>query len=358
MLPIDFSEDQCKRHYKIDYSARAAQARALRKSNQFYPNPVRAAGTDTFKVGAMFIDCQGTFCYPDGELYVGGRDGLGAIADSKRIASWVMQNLPHITKISCTLDTHTAFQVFHESFFVCGRAHDNYNVGDHPLPMTSISADNVLDGTWQINPEVPWSLIGRGNAMMAMQKLLEHYVQELQRQGKYSLMIWPYHAMIGSANHALVTAIEEAAFFHAMARGSQTQFEIKGGNPFTENYSVLRPEVLTRQDGSALAQKNTAFIETLLSYDALFIAGQAKSHCVAWTIEDLLTEIKAKSPDLAKKVWLLEDCTSSVAVPDGKGGFFVDFTQQADDAFAKFKAAGMNTVKSTTPISDFLPVGK
>ncbi|MGK7884570.1 MAG: isochorismatase, partial [Crocosphaera sp.] len=75
------------------------------------------------------------------------------------------------------------------------------------------------------------------------------------------------------------------------------------------------------------------------------IAGQAKSHCVAWTIEDLLTEIKQKDPNLAKKVYLLEDCTSPVVIPD-----VIDFSAQADAAFQRFSDAGMQRVSSTDDI--------
>lgn len=48
------------------------------------------------------------------------------------------------------------------------------------------------------------------------------------------------------------------------------------------------------------------------------------------------------APKLAKKVYLLEDCTSPVVVPN-----VVDFTDQADAAFQRFANAGMHLVKST-----------
>jgi len=56
----------------------------------------------------------------------------------------------------------------------------------------------------------------------------------------------------------------------------------------------------------------------------------------------LLTEILARDANLAKKVYLLEDCTSPVVVPG-----VVDFTEAANEAFQRFAAAGMNVVKST-----------
>jgi nicotinamidase-related amidase len=89
-------------------------------------------------------------------------------------------------------------------------------------------------------------------------------------------------------------------------------------------------------------------IQHLFEFDAVIIAGQAKSHCVAWTIADLLTEIQEKDPSLAKKVYLLEDCTSPVVVPG-----IVDYAQPADEAFKRFAAAGMHLVKSTQPLDSW-----
>jgi len=300
---------------------------------------------------------DGTQVTLNGQDMLGGADGRGAIRDSQRVAQWILRNLPWITKINCTMDTHTMFQVFHESFFQCGEPFEcpvtkhQYAEGDHPLPMTFIEADDVLGGRWEVNPEVAWAITGKAASFSSVQRQVDHYVKELKRQGKYTLTIWPYHAVLGGMNHALVSAIEEVVHFHGAARGSQPNFEIKGGNPLTENYSVLRPEVLTMADGKALATKNVRFIESLLGLDALFIAGQAKSHCVAWSIDDLLSEIQAKDPDLAKKVWLLSDCSTPVVVPG-----VVDFTQHAEDAFERFKGAGMNVVDSTVALPDILPV--
>jgi nicotinamidase-related amidase len=90
-----------------------------------------------------------------------------------------------------------------------------------------------------------------------------------------------------------------------------------------------------------LGKHNDSFIKELEQVDALIIAGQAKSHCVAWTISDLLDDIRVTDPVLVKKVYLLEDCTSPVVVPGA------DFTDQADDAFDAFAQAGMNVIKST-----------
>jgi nicotinamidase-related amidase len=154
--------------------------------------------------------------------------------------------------------------------------------------------------------------------------------------------------MLGGIGHALVSAVEEAIFFHSIARYSLPDFQVKGSNPLTENYSVLSPEVLEDADGNQIAEKNTRFIGALLEFDAIVIAGQAKSHCVAWTIDDLLSEMEASDKRLVKKVYLLEDCTSPVVIPG-----VVDYTDQANEAFQRFSDAGMHVVSSTDSLENW-----
>ena len=201
--------------------------------------------------------------------------------------------------------------------------------------------DDVENGVWRFNADAAQAL---GLEAEAGRRHLLHYVRRLAEGGKYALTIWPYHALIGGIGHALVSAVEEAIFFHTIGRRSQADFQPKGRSPLTEHYSVLGPEVRRGPDGEVLGEKNSALLEKLFSFDAVVIAGQAKSHCVAWTIDDLLTLRR----DLAEKVYLLEDCTSPVVVPG-----VVDYTDDADAAFARFAEAGMHVVRSTDPIESW-----
>ena len=156
--------------------------------------------------------------------------------------------------------------------------------------------------------------------------------------------------MLGEPGHSLVGVIDEARLFHSFARGAANYPQIKGGNPLTEHYSIFKPEVMTTFEGGPIpgSQKNVVLIQSLMTSNIVIITGQAKSHCLAWSIDDLLTEIKANDPDLAKKVYLLEDCASPVVIPG-----IIDFTDQADSAFQRFADEGMNVVKSTDPIESW-----
>jgi len=93
--------------------------------------------------------------------------------------------------------------------------------------------------------------------------------------------------------------------------------------------------------GEQLGARNPKFIQHLQEADRLYVAGQAKSHCVAWTVQDLLDDIQETDPDLAKKIYLLEDCSSPVVVPG-----VVDHTDAANEAYERFAKAGMKVVKS------------
>jgi nicotinamidase-related amidase len=333
LLPIPnfFDPLKAEQVYQVPYQQRADQARDWAKQFSLQP-----AAKDRTRICLMPIDVQNTFCIPGFELFIGGATGRAAVDDNIRLIEFIYRNLGLITEINPTMDTHLAMQIFHSFFLVNDQ-------GENPPPMTVVTLEDVEKGTWKVNPAVAGSVAGGNYAFL--QKYLLHYARKLSEGGKYALTIWPYHAMLGGIGHALVAAVEEALFFQNVARNSQTGFEIKGGNFLTENYSVLRPEVLEGFDGRAIAQKNTRFIEKLLKFDAVIIAGQAKSHCVAWTIDDLLTEILTQDPTLARKVYLLEDCTSPVVVPG-----IVDFTDQANEAFDRFRSAGMNVVRTTDPL--------
>ncbi|MGD1941815.1 MAG: isochorismatase [Leptolyngbyaceae cyanobacterium] len=330
-VPDFFDRQKVDQVYRVPYQSRAAEARTWAEQQG-----IVAASHDRFRICLLLIDVQNTFCLPEFELFVGGRTGLGAVEDNQRLSQFIYENLGSLTVIAPTLDTHTAAQIFHPLFWVDADGHP-------PAPMTMINHDAVVAGQWRVNPEMAPYM-----AASDLQKFALHYTQRLTADGKYPLTIWPYHSMLGGIGHALASTIEEACFFHSIARHSPTRYEIKGGNPLTENYSVLSPEVLEDETGSAIAAKNTAFTDELLTYDAIVVAGQAKSHCVAWSVDDLLSEITQRDPALAQKVYLLEDCTSPVVVPD-----VVDFTDAADAAYQRFAEAGMHRVTTQTPLADW-----
>lgn len=326
-IPSFFDPARVGEIWKVDYAARADDARKFALQHDLKPVSVSKG-----RISLLVIDAQNTFCIPGFELFVGGRSGRGAVDDNIRLCEFIYRNLGSLTHIAATMDTHMAQQIFHPIFFVD-------KDGNHPTPYSDIHVADLRSNKWTFNPALAPRF---GIAPEYGQQMMIHYAEELEKKGKYALTIWPYHAMLGGIGHALVPALEEAIFFHSIARLAQPDFEIKGDKPFTENYSVIGPEVLTGPMGETLGKRNPKFIQQLQEVDRLYVAGQAKSHCVAWTVSDLLDDIRAADPDLAKKVYLLEDCSSAVVVPG-----VVDHTDAANEAYARFAEAGMKIVQST-----------
>jgi nicotinamidase-related amidase len=332
-IPKHYQPGQVGEVWRVPYQQRAAEAEAWAKQQKIVPSV-----HDRFRMCLLSVDVQNTFCIPGFELYVGGRTGTGAVDDNRRLCEFIYRNLGVITEICPTMDTHQALQIFHAIFLVNDR-------GEHPAPFTLISEENILKGIWKFNPLARHSLrIDESHA----EHYLLHYTRRLKQGERYDLTVWPYHAMLGGIGYALVSAVEEAIFFHTIARYSQADFQVKGNNPWTENYSVLGPEVLEDANAKPIAQRNTHFIEKLLQFDAVIIAGQAKSHCVAWTIDDLLRDMLVRGRALASKIYLLEDCTSPVVIPG-----VIDYTDEGDAAFERFADAGMHVVRSTDPIESW-----
>jgi nicotinamidase-related amidase len=333
-LPQHYAPGRVAEVWRVPYEERADAAAAWAREHELRP-----AAEDAPAVCLLCVDCQNTFCLPGFELFVEGRTGTGAVDDTRRLCEFVYRNLDVVTRIVPTLDTHTALQIFHAAFLVDPD-------GNHPPPYTQVSEEDVLAGRWQPHPDAVHALgLDDGYA----REYLRHYVRRLAAGGKYALTVWPYHAMLGGLGHALVPALDEAVFFHSVARHSPPDFRIKGDHPLTEHYSILGPEVVDDHDGRPVAERRSALLEQLLAFDAVIVAGQAKSHCVAWTIDDLLAGIRATDVALAERVYLLEDCTSPVVVPG-----VVDWTDDADAAFARFAEAGMHVVRSTDPIESWL----
>jgi nicotinamidase-related amidase len=331
-LPRHFDPESVGEIRRVPYEERAREARAWAAEHGLRP-----AHEDALRVCLLAVDVQNTFCVPGFELFVGGRSGTGAVDDNRRLCAWIYRHLDTVTEVIPSLDTHHAMQVFHAIWLVDER-------GEHPAPYTLVSAEDVAAGRWRADPAVA---AGLGHDPGYAERHLLHYTRALAAGGKYDLTIWPYHAMLGSIGHALVPAVEEAIFFHGIARHSPPDFQVKGENRLTEHYSMLGPEVREGPDGEPLGARNAELVRQLLDYDVVVVAGQAKSHCVAWTIDDLLTH-EAVRERLAPRTYLLEDCTSPVVVPGA-----IDYTDEADAAFARYEAAGMHVVRSTDPVEDW-----
>ena len=320
MLPLPgfYSPDDAGA-LRIERAGEVAEAaRALKQRGA-----VRPASDDEERIAAFGIDLQLGFCHPQGSLFV-----PGAVEDTRRALEVLHSNLDRVTTMILSLDTHRVHQVFHPSFWVNEQ-------GEHPAPFTPITRDDVTRGKW-----VP----------VRDRDACVEYVARLEKTNKYFLTVWPYHTLLGGVSHALVPAMMELAMLHALARDTDTVFEVKGTEPLTENYSVLSPEV-TELGGRCVGAFNQTLFDTLMKHDRVYVFGQAKSHCVLSTLLDLKEHIAA-APEphaLARKVFILSDAMSPVPPPPlDPLPPALDFPRIAERGLADLAAFGMNVVTTTS----------
>jgi nicotinamidase-related amidase len=322
---------------------------ALRAAAERWRGEIKTIGER--RTDLLLIDLQRDFCLPEGALYVGGRSGRGAVEDTARIAAFIHRNLGALDRIVPTFDTHTPLQIFHRSFWADAD-------GRPPQPFTVITEEMLAGGTLRPSPGVlallPADVAAEGAAWVERQLL--HYVRSLARQGRNTLIIWPDHCLIGSEGHAMPGLVQEAWRFHAVLRNAPTPVIIKGDDPWSESYSAFGPEVPDRWDGGRLVrpQDDSALLE-LLRTDRIVVAGQAASHCVRWSVDDLLTRMRALDPALPGRVFVLRDCMSAVVGLDAEGRLIpaLDFTPQADEAFARWADLGVHIVESAQPMAEW-----
>ncbi len=81
----------------------------------------------------------------------------------------------------------------------------------------------------------------------------------------------------------------------------------------------------------------------LSEYDLIYVAGQAKSHCVLETVTSVMRHFY-NQPDQIAKWRILTDCMSSVAHPE------IDFEAMANATFARYAEKGLQLVTSADPI--------
>lgn len=236
----------------------------------------------------------------------------GAHGDVARMTRFLYDHMDQISNIAVSIDTHAPHQIFHPCWWI----DEN---GSNPAPYTAITLADLDSGRWRavINPIAS-----------------RDYVAHLEQDGKKTLCIWPYHCIQGTFGCALENQFSNMVYFHSVAKKAVVQRLVKGQDPLSEMYGVIRPEYDTK------GYINLDFLNKLEHYDKIVIAGEAKSHCVLESIRQMLKYYETR-PEITHKIYILEDCMSPIP----------GFEAATDQTFADFKKKyQVNIVKSTDRI--------
>ncbi|MCB9814632.1 hypothetical protein H6784_04420 [Candidatus Nomurabacteria bacterium] len=246
----------------------------------------------------------------------------GANDDMNRLATMLDRVGQKLQKVHVTMDSHQLVDIAHPAFWRDAN-------GVSPNPMTMISFASIKDGTW--SPRRP-----------ELRDYVLDYAQKLEANGKYQIMVWPPHCLIGSWGHNVQTNLAAALDRWCIQRVRNIDFVTKGTNVLTEHYGALLAEVPIAKDPST--QLNGRFLSMLQQADLVVVAGEASSHCVKATVEQVAENIGSEH---VKKFQLLTDCMSPVpAVTAPDGTVVVDFPAIAEQFLKDMSALGMKLTTS------------
>lgn len=255
----------------------------------------------------LLIDAQNDFC----DLPAPALPALpvaGADADLCRVAALVRAAGDAIDAITLTLDSHHTYDVAHPGFWWAATPDAEV------APFTEITAAQVRAGQFQ--PRDP----------TALPRTLA-YLDALEAQGRYTLMVWPVHCAVGTWGHQLHGAVREACADWELRRQRASHVVFKGLNPWTEHYSALQAEV--PDPANPETGLNRALIARLDTPGQLLIAGEAGSHCVRATVEHLVAHLPDPTPARLSRLTLLTDAISPVGGFEAQqAAFFEDMRQR------------------------------
>jgi nicotinamidase/pyrazinamidase len=244
------------------------------------------------KAHLVVIDPQNDFMdLPNAALPV-----AGAVADMDRVAAMLKRIGPKLDDVHVTLDSHRVIDIAHPGFWRDAN-------GKQPNPFTIISHDDIKNGIWE--PRTP-----------DFRKRALDYTAALAAGSKFLLMVWPEHCLIGSWGHNVYQPLKQTLDAWERSEFANVNYVTKGTNTFTEHYGALMAEVPDATDSST--QLNGNFIAMLQDADIIGIAGEASSHCVKATIEQIVANIGVQH---LAKIHILADCMSPVPQTPGAPDF-------------------------------------
>jgi nicotinamidase/pyrazinamidase len=239
----------------------------------------------------LIVDAQNDFCdLPESCRPADAQPALpvpGAHADMMRLARTLDAGRNGVSEIAVTLDTHAAWDIAHPPFWQRGD-------GGEVMPFTPITAADVRAGRFA--PREPT------HSVRALA-----YLDALEAQNRYTLMVWPVHCEANTWGNALHTEVARACADWQAVSGKAVMQVRKGMHPWTEHYSALRAEV--PDPGDPGTQTNQALLDWATAAEVLIVAGEAGSHCVRATVEDI---VQAWPDGRAEKLVLMRDGMSPV----------------------------------------------
>jgi nicotinamidase-related amidase len=149
---------------------------------------------------------------------------------------------------------------------------------------------------------------------------VQAYLDQLEAGSGRMLIVWPVHCVLGTWGHAIQHRLAQSLAGWESAHARNSDKVLKGRNPMTEQYSAFRAEVPRADD--VATHLNAGLLARLGAGGAtVLVAGEALSHCVAASGEDMLARM---DDTRLRNTVFLTDCMSPVSGFEEAGRAFLD----------------------------------
>ncbi len=224
----------------------------------------------------------------------------GASADMDRLSGFIAAMSGYIDDIVVTLDSHASVAIERTTFWLDAK-------GAAVAPFTAITVADFQAGRYRPRDQ------RRHHEAAA-------YLQALEAGSERTLLVWPVHCVLGTWGHNIAPVLATQLAAWELSSGQTCEKVLKGQHPMTEQYSAFRADVPRADD--ARTGLNTALLSRLGSGDELLlVAGEALSHCVAASGQDMLQAMDAAR---LRNTVFLTDCMSPVSGFEAAGADFLE----------------------------------
>jgi nicotinamidase/pyrazinamidase len=303
----------------------------------------------------LIIDPQNDFCSKTGSMSVPGADD-----DCLKIAG-LLGLTSCFNRVVVTLDAHPPVAIHNNSFWRHATKDGGKWVEGKQLEKgyvrPSVEPSFIVRRNTSITPaqEVIRKKTGSKNDgyIMTMRKEDEghamDYAKYVDKICKRKLSVWPSHCIGGTMGGNIVSSVAKAiSVWQNAGPGREVRYVTKGQNSGTDSYSAMQAEMPDTRDAGTMF--NHDLLRELGCAKQVVVCGQAKSHCVRGTVEDILNGWKKyphspqwkqanpssseeKNVPLARLI-LLSDCSSNVGGCEKSGKEFED--NLSEDKYTKY----------------------
>jgi len=334
----------------------------------------------------LLIDCQEDFMDKlNSKLPV-----MGSMLDTVRLIKMIYQDIERyentgstfFDEIHLTMDSHLSIHIGHAGFW-----HRLDGIAVEPGVVFTLNEKDEIVNAFEFGGQEAGTIVYMAHEPCLQVWAIE-YIRQMVDVKKIYPLIWNTHCIRNQIGWMIEYNLTNAVTEWKRVTGHDIFLHEKGENILTEMYSIMRatvpyeelirkfdkdtqnaileytcipgleapfPEIcpygsINNNSRNMTTRFNSPLFEHLCgsqeNQHRLYIAGQAKSHCVNASTRDIVERIEELGMQ-TERICIVEDLMSNVVLPDNPG-LNSKFQYDGDRFMKDMKSKGVNVINSST----------